>query len=845
MSAPEATPPALEMGVRPSEPASEPRPLIGTALWAAVTVAIAALAGWFRLWNLGSAVLIPDSVFDLNLVRPGLAAIPERIQQTSNPACPIGFFLTLLGINLLGFNPLGACFASALSSTLTVFAVIVLGAVAGSRTAGLVAGLLLAFSTTSIYWAHQCRWWHAQPLMSVVLAITHLHWANRPSLSRLALHTVACVVALYTHAYCALIIASLWLGHLFSTARRRPRDFWRDGSLWALTAAVGLAALAFLPWLLYLRGAPTYYYPGRPFEADYVMGQVKQLLSIWQPGVFVPTLVLIGLGLVLAWWWNGALATLLLVTVLILPLGIAQLSEWLSIAFSARHLLFTLPFFLLAVGIAVASAARVPGLILRGPRMRAAALALGGLVVLLFVAGYARAHGWAHWVWIRNEYGKPGWVSVARGEIQRLAGSARGVVLVDHINVGSGLRQSLTIFGDPLAPDQMFPAWVFARPGDTSRFQQWPWETMLWVVTYNPNLLGPRLRQIAALRSGREATAIYEADPPMRTFEDFVEASSQVYRSVDEDFHRLDANAPPVRLADWFEAWLLWHAGRQDQARQIMTHALESAPNHPDVHLGMALMCVDQDRDMARMHIDQAIELAPGRQDLRDTRQRLLGEAAPAGSAEARARECLLASDWSGAATAAREALAANPRNGTAQGILAVALERQGDHSGAVQAWVAAVATVQGAEAPDLWQTARQQLSHEGMPLADALERGAADAWQARRVAQWLYDQRHFEESLAAWDLALRVGPPHAEFHLGRHRALMRLDRPRDALQAAQSAHECDPAHPWAEISIGDALWALGQHSEARDHWQRALDMPEGGDSRKQARSRLAEHTPP
>jgi mannosyltransferase len=195
--------------------------------------------------------------------------------------------------------------------------------------------------------------------------------------------------------------------------------------------------------------------------------------------------------------------------------------------------------------------------------------------------------------------------------------------------------------------------------------------------------------------------------------------------------------------------------------------------------------------------------------------------------------------DWQASLDASRRAVELDPASGAAQGLLASAAGHLGLTQEAKEAWTRGACLITGEDAPALWSEARTALQTQGVSMAEALAEGDATAWQCHLVARWLSRQSLWDEALAAWDQALAKGPPHVEYHFGRHRCLMHLGRVAEALAAAEAARTLNPEQPWGEIYIGDALDALGRHDEARTHWQAAVDLNFNEDSVNSARQRL------
>jgi tetratricopeptide (TPR) repeat protein len=208
------------------------------------------------------------------------------------------------------------------------------------------------------------------------------------------------------------------------------------------------------------------------------------------------------------------------------------------------------------------------------------------------------------------------------------------------------------------------------------------------------------------------------------------------------------------------------------------------------------------------------------------------------------AQRLLLSGDWQGALETGRLAVALDAENGEAHGVHALAAYRLGRVDEAREAWAKAVSLVKGDRAENLWRVGFEHLGQMMITPAEALDRGDASAWQCHLVARWLERQGRWRDALKSWDQALRVGEPHAEYHLGRHRCLMVLHRPERALAAAQAAVDISPDHGWAHLYLGNGLERLGRLEEARQEWKVCLQSSVDGGSHARARANLNRISP-
>jgi uncharacterized membrane protein len=144
-----------------------------------------------------------------------------------------------------------------------VFAALLTLDVTGSRSAALVAGLLVAVNPFDIWYAQEARMYAQAAALAAIAAWVLWHWlqTGEPMKSRWPFPIAYAVLAsmlLYTHYVTAVVVASQGLVVLaiFAIERR-----WSDA--FRLTGSVSAAAVLFLPWIAFVhRFRETLYSPG-------------------------------------------------------------------------------------------------------------------------------------------------------------------------------------------------------------------------------------------------------------------------------------------------------------------------------------------------------------------------------------------------------------------------------------------------------------------------------------------------------------------------------------------------------------------------------------------------------
>jgi TPR repeat protein len=91
----------------------------------------------------------------------------------------------------------------------------------------------------------------------------------------------------------------------------------------------------------------------------------------------------------------------------------------------------------------------------------------------------------------------------------------------------------------------------------------------------------------------------------------------------------------------------------------------------------------------------------------------------------------------------------------------------------------------------------------------------------------WIDTGRNVEEALSMLREVLASAPHEAAYLDSYGWALYQLGRYREALPPLCDAARRDPGHPEVQAHLGDAFWRLGRKAEARQQWQRALELAE------------------
>jgi TPR repeat protein len=91
----------------------------------------------------------------------------------------------------------------------------------------------------------------------------------------------------------------------------------------------------------------------------------------------------------------------------------------------------------------------------------------------------------------------------------------------------------------------------------------------------------------------------------------------------------------------------------------------------------------------------------------------------------------------------------------------------------------------------------------------------------------WIDSGRKIDEALSMLREVLASAPHEAAYLDSYGWALYQLGRYHEAIPPLCDAARRDPGHPEVQAHLGDALWRVGRKNEARQQWQRALELAE------------------
>lgn len=366
-----------------------PRGRLWGFLWSGVLSWVVVLLAWgLRLYRLNAQSFWYDEGYCAFLA----ALKPlEVIRWTAREFTPPLYHLTLaLWLPAAGATEFAERFLSVWAGTLLAAGMMRLGRTLHTRTAGLIAGLLAAFSPFYVWYSQETRMYALQGLLGVLATWRLLEALRRPGRWRpwVALALLD-GLTLYAQATGGFLIVFHGLVILAWAVSRRKTGGWR--ALWRGGLALGGATLAWLPWLIYafpLLGENAGYWEGAlhwrhvfagAFRGFVTGGMMDGALATWTLAIWGGACVVGFIALLTASGPQGWRRLLFLIAHFVAPAAtMAALFRGVP-KFSPRYLITAAPsvFLLAAAGVAA---------LWRRPDFRRAA---GGslLAALLVTAG--------------------------------------------------------------------------------------------------------------------------------------------------------------------------------------------------------------------------------------------------------------------------------------------------------------------------------------------------------------------------------------------------------------------------------------------------------------------------
>lgn len=185
-----------------------------------ILLAIVALAGWLRFWNLGGQSYWYDEIATLGVLKPSLwhtlSALPD---SESTP--PLYYVVAWVWKQLFGDGALALRSLSALVGLAAVAVTYLAGREAVSARVGLAAAAVMAVNPMLIWYSQEARAYSLVVLLASLSLWLWLRALRAPLTARLAAWAAVCCLALATHYFAVFVVLGEAAVLLVSAAGRR------------------------------------------------------------------------------------------------------------------------------------------------------------------------------------------------------------------------------------------------------------------------------------------------------------------------------------------------------------------------------------------------------------------------------------------------------------------------------------------------------------------------------------------------------------------------------------------------------------------------------------------------
>ena len=195
-----------------------------------------------RLYDLGSESLWWDEVYAITtMAKPGPLEIIRMSSTDNNP--PLFYLILHYWMLLAGDSEFSVRLPSAMAGALAIPVIYKIGTLLFSRSAGLLAALILALSAYHLYYAQEARAYSVMVFLTLLSFYFFLRLAKGDNVPRSASvgYIISTVLLMYTHFYGVFFVAAQAIYVLASGANLRR---------WKVPA--GALALLYVPWLMLL-----------------------------------------------------------------------------------------------------------------------------------------------------------------------------------------------------------------------------------------------------------------------------------------------------------------------------------------------------------------------------------------------------------------------------------------------------------------------------------------------------------------------------------------------------------------------------------------------------------------
>lgn len=405
------------------------------------------LAFGLRVYQLDTQSIWYDEGVSIFLAQQSPAQAIAFSAATDHP--PLHALLLGAWINLAGVSDFAVRFFSVFYGVLAAALIFALGRTIDQRV-GLIAAFLTAISPIAVYYSQETRGYMLLTILILIATIAFAKLINGDQRRRIRIAYIAAMVAaLYTHYFAAFAWAAINVAWVINLVRGyvtdRRRSLTPSQGVWSWVIAQLIILVCFLPWLpnaITQAGTNTTYFPGR-VSWQTVVGDTWRAFAVgeWGDAAVIGWiwLILIALGLMAVFDGNASHeatearsntniktlrfclpVSILLLSLVIIPLLLMSGLAWLKPKFAPRYLLPSLPAMLALASMGITR-------LIDGLRSRYCLIASIGLVISLALPLASAASLWR--MYTDPSLARPDVRSVAR-YIEANADPSDAIVLI-------------------------------------------------------------------------------------------------------------------------------------------------------------------------------------------------------------------------------------------------------------------------------------------------------------------------------------------------------------------------------------------------------------------------------
>jgi mannosyltransferase len=171
-----------------------------------ITLLVIVLTGLFlRVYDLGVESLWYDETYSVFMSKMSLSGILQAIPG-ADPSPPLYLFILHYWMALFGASEVAVRSLSVLFGVLAIPVIYVLGRRLFNEEAGLLAALILAFSTFNIQYSQEARMYSLMVLLALLSMYFFIRFVQRNTVAISVGYVISTTLLLYTHAYGVFVV---------------------------------------------------------------------------------------------------------------------------------------------------------------------------------------------------------------------------------------------------------------------------------------------------------------------------------------------------------------------------------------------------------------------------------------------------------------------------------------------------------------------------------------------------------------------------------------------------------------------------------------------------------------